>query len=193
MVNASLIITVFSLILIRNDRTEVVNVCVSDDEKRLYDIINAYRETKGLRSIPFSQSMTMVAQAHVQDLVENYTFKQNARCNPHSWSENGDWSDCCYTSDHKKAQCMWDKPKEIAGYKGYGYEILFYSSDGASPSEALNGWQNSPGHHSVMINKNTWSRVEWKAMGVGIAGEYAVAWFGEDRDKTELTNLKVCE
>ena len=118
--------------------------CLSKEEKKLFDLINAYRETKGLYTVQFSSSMTLVAQAHVRDLEENYNFKRDTKCNPHSWSKKGNWTSCCYTNDHKKAECMWNKPKEIAGYEGHGYEILFYSSDGSTAEEALIGWQNSP-------------------------------------------------
>ena len=167
--------------------------CLSAEEKKLFDIINSYRETRDLEHIPFSVSMSKVAKAHVRDLVDNYTYKTGAKCNPHSWSDNGIWSSCCYTADHKKAQCMWDKPKEIANYDGYGYEILFYSSDGASAGEALTGWQNSSAHHAVMINTGIWDKIEWGALGIGIYGQYAVAWFGETEEEAPLNVPLVCQ
>ena len=167
--------------------------CLSGEEIKLFKLINSYRETRGLKAIPFSSSMTMVAQAHARDLVKNYVYKNGAKCNPHSWSSDGPWSDCFYTADHKKAQCMWDKPKEIAGYNEYGYEILFDSSDGASAGEALIGWQKSPAHHAVMINSGIWEKIEWGAMGVGIYGEYATAWFGESEEQPPLNEPTLCE
>ena len=88
---------------------------------------------------------------------------------------------------------MWYKPKEIAGYEGHGYEILFYSSDGSTAEEALLGWQNSPAHHAVMTNANTWEQVTWRAMGVGIYGEYAVAWFGQEAEEAPLNEISVCD
>lgn len=183
----------FSIITFDLPQGDAASTCLSPDEKKLYEIINAYRDTRGLKMIPYSRSMSLVAQTHARDLAENYTFKRDARCNPHSWSKNGDWSDCCYTADHKKAQCMWDKPKEIANYDGYGYEILFYSSDGASSEEALVGWQKSPAHHAVMINSDIWEKIEWGAMGVGIYGEYAAAWFGEKEEQPPLNEIAVCD
>ena len=177
------------------DDNKVVDetTCLSKDEKYLFEIINAYRETRGLKAIPFSSSMSLVAKAHVKDLADNYTYKSGAKCNPHSWSKEGAWSDCCYTSDHKKAQCMWDKPKEIAGYNGYGYEILYYSSAGATSGDALLGWQNSPAHHAVMINTSIWEKVEWGAMGVGIYGQYAAAWFGESEEQSPFNIAVECK
>lgn len=165
------------------------SVCLSADEKKLFDVVNAYRESMDLEPVPFSAAMTRVAQAHVLDLGANYTFKRGAKCNPHSWSKKGEWSDCCYTSDHKRAACMWDKPREIAGFDTNGFEILSYSSDGVTPGEALVGWQKSKGHHDVMINNASWQRVKWQSMGVGIYEEWAVVWFGEKADSESTYSM----
>jgi hypothetical protein len=32
-----------------------------------------------------------------------------------------------------------------------------------------------------------WSKVEWKAIGMGVYQEYAVVWFGEVGDQSEIT------
>ena len=74
---------------------------------------------------------------------------------------------------------MWDKPKEIAGYNSAGYEIAYYNSIGASAQEALDGWKLSPAHNPLLINEGMWSKVEWKAIGIGIYKEYGVVWFGQ--------------
>ena len=76
---------------------------------------------------------------------------------------------------------MWAKPKQIAGYKANGYEIAA-SASGIAPEQALTQWQDSPAHHEVMINKGIWTK-PWRAFGVAIEGDYAVAWFGEEADK----------
>ncbi len=166
------------------------SVCLSQEEKKLYDLIQTYRASKKLKAIPLSAKLSLVAQTHARDLVDNYKFDPNNKCNPHSWSTKCKWSSCCYTSDHKKAQCMWDKPKEIADYKNPGYEIAYYSSLGASAEEGLDGWQKSPSHNPLLINDGMWSNVEWKAIGIGIYKEYAVVWFGQLED---LTVPKLCE
>ena len=77
---------------------------------------------------------------------------------------------------------MWDKPSEIAGYSSNGYEIAFYSSAGATAQEALDGWKVSPSHNPLLINDGMWNSVKWKAIGVGIYGQYAIVWFGELED-----------
>lgn len=159
-----------------------IDICLSGEEQKLYQLINKYRKSKKLKPIPFSQKLTQVAQAHVRDLTENYDFEQRDRCNPHSWSDQGDWSSCCYTDDHKAAQCMWDKPREIAGYTGDGYEIAYFSTAGASAEQGLDGWKKSPGHNPLLINSGIWKDLEWKGIGVGIYENYGVVWFGLEPD-----------
>jgi len=166
------------------------DVCASTEEKKLYDLIMAYRKSKKLKSIPFSAKLTRVAQTHVRDLSENYSMTNSDVCNPHSWSTKGNWTSCCYTSDHKQAQCMWDKPKEISGYESSGYEIAFYSSSGAVAVDGLEGWKKSSGHNPLLVNSGTWKNVEWKAIGIGIYKEYAVVWFGQ---LTDTTSPNVCK
>ena len=182
----------FSLFFIP-DRVSDSMVCLTHDEAELFKLINTYRETIDLEPIPFSQSLSKVARTHVRDLVENYTFKQDAKCNPHSWSKKGNWTSCCYTSDHKKATCMWNKPLEIAGFDSKGYEILYYSSDGADPGESLVAWQNSPAHHPVMINSGIWAKVKWGAMGVGIYETYSAVWFSELEDEESKQVISLCK
>lgn len=78
---------------------------------------------------------------------------------------------------------MWDKPKEIAGYPGNGYEIAYYSSSGANAQEALAGWKVSEGHNPLLVNTGIWKDVNWKAVGIGIDDSYGVVWFGEVTDE----------
>jgi uncharacterized protein YkwD len=159
------------------------NVCVSADEKKLYDLIMAYRKEKNLSAIPLSAKLTQVAQIHAKDLSEHHD-PFNGKCNLHSWSKNGTWTACCYTNDHAQAECMWNKPREIAGYESAGYEISFYYSTGATPEGSLKGWQESSGHNQLLINDGVWKNMTWNAIGVGVYKEYSVVWFGDLRDET---------
>lgn len=161
-------------------------VCLSAEEKKLYDLMMAYRKDNGLDAIPLSASLTLVAQTHARDLAEHYKFDPKNRCNPHSWSSKGKWTACCYTNDHKRAECMWDKPKEIAGYEAPGYEIAYYSSAGASAEEGLEGWKRSPSHNPLIVNEGIWSKVTWQAVGIGFYKEYGIVWFGEVEDSGDL-------
>jgi uncharacterized protein YkwD len=154
---------------------------LNTEEKKLYDIIMQYRKGKGLANIPLSSSLTFVAQTHVKDLQTSELV--NSVCNLHSWSSNGNWTSCCYTGDHAKASCMWNKPRELTNYQGNGYEIS-YVVYGASVNaeEALQCWKKSSGHNAVIINKGIWADSDWKAIGVGISKNYAVVWFGKEHD-----------
>ena len=151
----------------------------SAEEFTLHRIINEYRAGKGLPAIGLSKSLTHVAQTHARDAQENPPVPP---CNGHSWSGKGSWTACCYTPDHKRARCMWDKPKELTNYSDPGYECGHWSSAGAAPATALRGWKSSAPHNAVIINKGTWSSMQWKSIGVGIHGNWAFIWFGEMDD-----------
>ena len=140
-----------------------------------------YRYSKGLTKIPLSKSLTFVAQTHVKDLVNNKPDVGN--CNMHSWSNKGNWTPCCYTDDHARAKCMWNKPSELTSYKGNGYEIAHWNSGTATAEGALSGWKRSSGHNAVIINQGVWDSHPWKAIGIGIYKGFAVVWFGEERDE----------
>lgn len=73
---------------------------------------------------------------------------------------------------------MWNKPREITGYASKGYEIAYFQSDGVMAFAALEGWKHSKGHNAVILNRGIWKSVKWKAVGIGIYKNYAVAWFG---------------
>ena len=166
-----------------NNRNRMPDVVLTNDEMRLYNLIMAYRREKGLPTIPISKSLTYVAQLHVRNLDEYH--KEGTKCNMHSWYGNGKWTNCCYTSDHAQAKCVWDKPRELTSYKGNGYEISFGGSGGyrATPEEALNGWKKSHGHNTTIINEGIWKNLTWNAIGIGIYKGYANVWFGSEEDE----------
>lgn len=159
--------------------------CISEQEYRLYKMVNEYRAKRNQPAIPLSASLSYVAGAHVWDLMHNQPAK--GKCNLHSWSDEGPWTACCYTEDHALADRIWSKPEELTNYDGNGYEIAYFSSWSAEehfdmPAAALEGWKSSSGHKQIMINQYAWKRMHWNAMGIGIYGNYAVVWFGEEKD-----------
>lgn len=173
----------FTLILVLVSNTSFAQV-LTDEEKKLYDLIMEYRYENGLPNIPISASLTYVAQTHVRDLAHNKPDIGN--CNAHSWSSNGPWSSCCYTGDHAQAECMWSKPRELTTYKGNGYEIACGSNGCCSDfimtaDYALEAWKKSSGHNAVIINQGIWVN-KWKAIGIGIFKGFAVVWFGKEYD-----------
>jgi uncharacterized protein YkwD len=158
---------------------------LTDEENKLYKLIMEYRKERGLPTIPLSKSLTIVAQTHVRDLVNNKPDKGS--CNAHSWSENGNWTGMCYTDDHAQAKFMWSKPRELTSYKGDGFEIACGSNECCSDfvmtaKYALQGWRSSPPHNAVIINQGIWSNNKWNAIGIGLYKGFAVAWFGHEYD-----------
>lgn len=158
---------------------------LNSEEQKLYKLITEYRMTKGLPEIPLSKSLTFVAQTHAKDLALNIPLK--GKCNAHSWSDKGDWTECCYTSNHNNSGCMWDKPAELTDYSGAGYEIAarLLTKDQTfkiTAEEALDGWKKSSGHRHVILNTSKWKSMHWQAIGIGIYNGAACVWFGEEMD-----------
>ncbi len=154
---------------------------LTEQEQQLYDLVMAYRKKAGLPAIPVSKSLTKVAHMHANDLVKNNPV--HGECNLHSWSDQGDWTPCCYTSDHAQARAMWDKPRELTSYTGNGYEISHQHSAMATPEGALKSWQNSSAHDDVIMNRGIWKKHKWQAIGIAIKGNYAMIWFGDLADE----------
>lgn len=174
------ILAILATILLISAYTPAQKTTLSTDEITLYKLIIEYRKSKGLPSVPLSNALTFVAQSHAKDLTQNKP-DQKPKCNMHSWSANKSWTACCYTSNHAKASCMWDKPRELTTYPGNGYEIAARSTM-LTPQEALQLWKKSTGHNNVILNKNIWKKSSWKSIGIGIHGQYAVVWFGKEND-----------
>lgn len=87
---------------------------------------------------------------------------------------------------------MWNKPRELTSYRGDGFEISFYSTyiyedENDFAADALAGWKTSPGHNSVIVNLGQWNNTHWKAMGIGIYGNFINVWFGKEEDR-DLSN-----
>ena len=160
------------------------NPSLNTAEQTLYDLVNSYRQQNGLPAIPISAALTQVARTHVADLNQN---TPSGSCNLHSWSNQGNWSGCCYTGNDT-AQCMWNKPREISSYEGTGYENAYMTTAGVTPENALTAWQNSTGHNQVILNLSIWANVSWQAIGIALENNYAVLWFGEETDSSQFDN-----
>jgi hypothetical protein len=142
------------------------------------EAINAYRQEQGLPAIPVSDELTQVARAHVADIVANHPEKA-CDDNLHSWSANGNWTGGCYDPDDDTTwPVMWNKPQEIAGYPGRGYEISAWATPAITAGQALAWWQGSAPHHDVILNNDIWTNYPWGAIGGWVADGYACAWFG---------------
>jgi uncharacterized protein YkwD len=188
---------------------------LTKSEARMAHLLNEYRVSLGQKRLAVSKDLTTVARTHVTDLNQNYSFiNSNGElnsCNMHSWSAKGSWQPCCYTNDHAKAKCIWDKPRELTGYRGNGYEIAYgtraptidkakygfefkdpgCSVDLLSAEAAIEGWKKSSAHNAVMINKGNFERVPFAAIGVAINGCYATIWFGKESDPVSIDPAQI--
>ncbi|HYC00171.1 MAG TPA: CAP domain-containing protein [Candidatus Limnocylindrales bacterium] len=151
----------------------------SEEERELYELFLAYRADHRLPAVPLSRSLTTVARMHAADLQRNGF---DAKCNIHSWSSHGPWTACCYRPDHSDPGCMWNKPRELTPYKGSGFEIGYWTSATARPRTIMKVWKSSATHSDVMLNRKRWRGEDWKAVGIGVHGGYAVLWLGLEED-----------
>lgn len=150
---------------------------ISEDEMRLYRMINDYRHRYDLPPIPLSVSLSYVASTHMKDLFFNHPDQEP--CNSHSWSDKGSWKAFCYPRDENKKNSVWDKPKEITPYKGKAYEIVYWENAQANIDTVINFWKSVAYFNSFLMNTGKWQGTKWEAIGVGIYENYACAWFGQ--------------
>lgn len=162
----------------------------ADTATRIAALVNRYRAAHALPPVAYSPALTAVAEAHVRDLMANAPDRRrDARgreCSPHSWSASPQWRGICYVDDDASARAMWSKPREIAGYRGDGFEIALYHSDGIDAAVALETWRESGAHDDVIRERDVWAGSQWQAMGVAAYGPYAVVWFGKLPDIAQI-------
>lgn len=174
-------ITFFGNIHAQNKIPE--DFCINQDELKLYNLINKFRQDNDLPLIQLSKSLSYVAKLHVKDLYENHP--DTSICNLHSWSNKGDWTACCHQQYIPKSECMWNKPKELSNYNGKGYELAFWESIKAEPDSIMYIWTTTYESKNMLLNTGKWEDKNWEAIGIGINNNYAVIWFGEKFDNED--------
>lgn len=158
--------------------------CLSAKEAELFRLVNEYRESHGLPPIANSRSLNKVARLHAVDLQENRPDMANESgmpCTLHSWSDSDLWTPVCYTPDHRFAEKMWNKPKEITNYQypGDGYENAYWTAgDEVSAQRVLEAWKNSPSHNALILESGIWKGSNLLSFGIGIHKNVAVMWVG---------------
>jgi hypothetical protein len=162
--------------------------CISTDELKLYNLMNKYRKANNQSEVALSKNLCYVAKLHVSDL--HYHRPDTASCNLHSWSDQGDWTECCYGRDKFNHTCMTSKPRELTSYPGKGYEIAFWESVDAIPEIVLDLWKTSSASNDLMLNRDIWKDKQWTSFGVGMLEGYAVVWFGAEPEEEE--GVKIC-
>jgi len=155
---------------------------VSQDELILFNMINDMRVQGKMQPIPLSQNLCKVAHCHIDDLI--VSKPQDNGCSLHSWSSSGNWTPCCNSKDPAGVQCMKSKPREITGYQGNGFELIYWGEDKATPSDAAALWQQVEASADMILCRGKWKVYQWKALGVGIKDGYAILWLGDKADKT---------
>lgn len=165
-----------------NDNDSVI-INISQDETILFNMINDLRRQNKLPSIPLSLDLCKVAQTHIADLIK--WKPQEKGCSLHSWSGSGKWTSCCNTKEVFGIQCMKAKPREITGYLGDGYELIYWGEDDATPAEAAALWKQVDASLDMILSRSKWSGYQWQAIGVGIKSGYAVLWLGDSKDTND--------
>lgn len=155
-------------------------ISLSQDETILFNMINDMRRQNNLPSIPLSLNLCKVSQTHIVDLIK--WKPQEKGCSLHSWSGSGNWTSCCNTKEVFGIKCMKAKPREIAGYPGDGYELIYWGEDNATPAEAADLWKQVEASSDMILSRAKWSGYQWKALGVGIKEGYAILWLGDAED-----------
>jgi len=153
---------------------------ISEEEMRLYRMINDYRRRYDLPPIPLSVSLCYVATAHVRDLFFHHPDQEP--CNFHSWSDKGPWKAFCYPRDENKKNSVWDKPREFTPYKDKGYEIAYWENNPVDIDSIISFWKTADYFNSFLMNTGKWQGTKWEAIGIGIYENYACAWFGQTPD-----------
>jgi hypothetical protein len=163
--------------------------CLTADEYRLYELINAHRLINGMKEIPLSASLSFVARTHVIDLFTNHP--DTGVCNLNSWSDKGEWTACCHNKYVPKEACIRDKPKELTKYTGEGYELTYAEVLNTNADTVFHFWNKIDEANEFLLNEGKWEEKTWRAMGVGIYKSYAVLWMGQRTDA--LPEPEVCE
>lgn len=170
------------------ETTDIEEVCLTQSEFKLYNLINKLRIENNEEIIPVSRSLTFVAKTHINDLNSNHP--DTSVCNFHSWSDKGEWTPCCHNKYLPKTECMTSKPGELTDYNYDGYELTFWDSEMALPDSIIDLWSNFETSRNMILELEQWEDIEWDAIGLAISGKYALVWFGSREDKA--VPVKLC-
>jgi len=161
--------------------TDSVKKVMSEDETILFNMINDMRRQGKMPLIPLSPDLCKVAHVHIADLIASRP--QDNGCSLHSWSASGKWTACCHSKDPAGIKCMKSKPKEIVGYPGDGYELIYWGDENATPFDAAAMWHQVDASADMILCRGKWKDYKWKALGVGLKNGYAILWLGDKADK----------
>jgi len=184
----SLIAIMFLMQTTKAQKEFPADFCISQEEFRLFNLVNDYRKSQNLPAIPLSKSLSFVAKVHIDDLITNKP--DTANCSFHSWSGLGTWKPCCFRKENKDKYCILTKPKELTNYPGLGHEIVFWESRDATAEKAIKQWKETSVSRFMLTNFKDWEKCTWNAIGVGVKGGFAILWLGEEPDVEK--EIKIC-
>ncbi len=157
------------------------NSCLNAKERNLAESINAIRTDYNKKRISLSKSLTIVAKTHVEDLMLHHP--DTSICNLSSWSDQGNWTPCCYNPYVVNHNCMWQKPKELTKYPYRGYELVVYFQDTIVVDSLMTLWSESKEVLDMLLTRGAWEGKKWQTMGLAVNDHYASVWFGQRPDK----------
>lgn len=165
------------------------NYCISADEKYFGILLNQLREKNALEPLTFSTSLCFVAQTHVKDIAKHPP--DSDFCNLHSWSSYGKWKQCCYNKTTGNTPCMTEKPHELTGFKGKGYEIVYFSNDSLNAWRTFDFWQEDNTATDFFLSRNKWEDYSWKSMGIGIYKGLTAVWLSVEKDNKQPLECEI--
>ncbi len=161
--------------------------CISADDNKLLESLNQFLVENGKKKLEYSKSLSYVAKLHVDDLLLNHP--DTSICNLSSWSNNGEWTGCCYNKYVPNQDCMWEKPKELTSFKYRGYEMAFYFEENFNPDTLMQLLLSSNSAIDMLLTKGDYSKKKWVCMGVALNVNYASIWFAQRADNAGTPKL----
>ncbi len=163
--------------------------CISQDEANLFESINAYRKIMGKYPLGLSKNLSVVARAHLTDIISHHP--DTGQCSPYSWSYGNSGDSCCIASGKSSLDCSRNKPLYLTSYPDWGYELLYYDDHRAEPETALRFWKTEKISKDMLLGEGRYRDLHWVAIGLAIDENYISLWLGEAPDSDTLT--PVCQ
>ncbi|HPE43182.1 MAG TPA: SPOR domain-containing protein [Bacteroidales bacterium] len=178
--NALILLFVFILSGLFAQDFQADQVCLSQAEFRLAELINNFRKENRKPVLPLSSALSFVAQTHLKDLQENHP--DTSICLTASWSDKGSWTACCYNKYIVNQECMWSKPKELTSYPFRGYELSYFQEEIITVDSVFKLWLKSEETIDMLLTTGSQSAKRWETMGLGVSENYISVWFGQRAD-----------
>jgi len=164
----------------QTDKTIPSEFCISAEDNKLYESINLFLLENGQKELSLSKSLSYVANLHITDLIQNHP--DTSICNLSSWSNNGNWTSCCYQKYVPNQDCMWDKPKELTNFKYRGYELVLFFEEEFNSDTVMQLLLSSNAVIDMLLTKGDYSKKKWVCLGLANNKEYASIWFAQRAD-----------